>query len=182
MFNSTSQQSRSWGLAELGNIGRWFQILPRIFFKCCPILSCISLFGFVYNCQILPKSVLSLMFQCFFQGFFIRCFEQWAAQEVMLSLSVYVRLCMCVSVPFFFFSRKNFYDCLMEVSKVFQGRLRGVQSSEGPLREIQVQRVFQVSFKNFMGVSKTFQWSSLLQFCCCMALIAATRAEGGLVL
>ena len=45
----------------------------------------------------------------------------------------------------------------MEVSKVFQGRLRGVQSSEGPLREIQVQRVFQVSFKNFMGVSKTFQ-------------------------
>ena len=75
----------------------------------------------------------------------------------MLSLSVYVRLCMCVSVPFFFFSRKNFYDCLMEVSKVFQGRLRGVQSSEGPLREIQVQRMFQVIFKNVMGVSKMFQ-------------------------
>ena len=38
-----------------------------------------------------------------------------------------------------------------------------------------------ISIKSFKGVSRMFQWSFVLQFCSCMNLIAATRAEGGLV-
>ena len=36
--------------------------------------------------------------------------------------------------------------------------------------------------KSFKGVSRIFQWSFVLQFYCSMNLIAATRAEGGLVI
>ena len=36
--------------------------------------------------------------------------------------------------------------------------------------------------KSLKGVSRIFQKSFVLQFCCSMNLIAATRAEGGLVL
>ena len=54
----------------------------------------------------------------------------------------------------------------------------------------EVQRVLQGSFKGtyqenikraFMGVLRMFHRHFALQFCCCLALIAATRAEGGLV-
>ena len=38
-----------------------------------------------------------------------------------------------------------------------------------------------IPIKSFKGVSKMFQGSFLLQFCSRMYLIAATRAEGGLV-
>ena len=43
---------------------------------------------------------------------------------------------------------------------------------------------FQTGFKEGLKVSKKFQKSfrAVLQFCWCMDLIAATRAEGGLVL
>ena len=45
-----------------------------------------------------------------------------------------------------------------------------------------VSSVFQEKFiKSFKGVSRIFQWSFVLPFCCSMNLIAATRAEGGLV-
>ena len=36
-------------------------------------------------------------------------------------------------------------------------------------------------FRKIKGVLRMFQWSFVLQFCSCMDLIAATRAEGGLV-
>ena len=38
-----------------------------------------------------------------------------------------------------------------------------------------------IPIKSFKGISKMFQGSFLLQFCFRMYLIAATRAEGGLV-
>ena len=37
------------------------------------------------------------------------------------------------------------------------------------------------SIKSFEGVSKIFQWSFVLQFCCSINLIAATKTEEGLV-
>ena len=46
-----------------------------------------------------------------------------------------------------------------------------------------VSSVFQENFiKSFKGVSRNFQRSFVLPFCCSMNLIAATRAEGGLVI
>ena len=38
-----------------------------------------------------------------------------------------------------------------------------------------------ISKESVKGVLRMFQRSFVLQFCCCMKLIAATRAEGGLV-
>ena len=38
-----------------------------------------------------------------------------------------------------------------------------------------------ISIKSFKGVSRMFQWSFVVQLCSRMYLIAATRAEGGLV-
>ena len=65
---------------------------------------------------------------------------------------------------------------LKEVQRVFQGGFRDVlRKFQGCLKK--VSSVFQENFiKSFKGVS-----SFVLQFCCSMNLIAATRAEGGLV-
>ena len=59
---------------------------------------------------------------------------------------------------------------------MFQGGFRDVlRKFQGGLKK--VSSVFQENFiKSFKGVS-----SFVLQFCCSMNLIAATRAEGGLV-
>ena len=60
---------------------------------------------------------------------------------------------------------RMFQECFNDVSRRFQGCLKKVSI------------VFQENFiKSFKGVS-----SFVLQFCCSMNLIAATRAEGGLV-
>ena len=69
----------------------------------------------------------------------------------------------------------------MEVSRLFQGSFKGVSRVvQGCLKK--VSSVFQEKFKQSVkGVSRMFQSSFVLQFCCCMDLIAATRAEGGLV-
>ena len=61
--------------------------------------------------------------------------------------------------------------CFKEISKVFQGSLGGFKEGIEKL----VSQVFQGSFK---GMSKILQGSFVL---CCMALIAASRAEVGLV-
>ena len=46
-----------------------------------------------------------------------------------------------------------------------------------------VKKVSTVFLKRiFKGVSRMFQLSFILRFCCCMDLIAATREKGGLVL
>ena len=42
-------------------------------------------------------------------------------------------------------------------------------------------RFKKISKKSFKGVSRMSQLGFVLQFCCCTDLIAATRAEGGLV-
>ena len=89
--------------------------------------------------------------------------------------------------------------CFMGVSWMFQGwfkhvlkKLQGYFKSawkesfkcvprKFPKCPKQVSRLFQGNFNN---VSKVFQSSFkgvLRKFCCCIALIAATRAEGGLV-
>ena len=95
---------------------------------------------------------------------------------------------------------KVFQGCFQDILRVFQGRLWG-ETFKGVSRYLkEVQRVFQGGFRDvlrkFQGclkkVSSVFQEnfiksfkgvsSFVLQFCCSMNLIAATRAEGGLVL
>ena len=85
--------------------------------------------------------------------------------------------------------------CVNSPLRVIQGSFKVYKgSSKGVSRQFQrcfkedsrvlkkVSSVFQENFiKSFKGVSRIFQWSFVLQFCCCMNLIAATRAEGGLV-
>ena len=69
------------------------------------------------------------------------------------------------------------------IKKKFKGFFKGV-SWQFQLRFKEVSRVFKESVKcvprkfqiKFQEFSRMF-----LQFCCCMDLIAATRAEGGLV-
>ena len=92
-----------------------------------------------------------------------------------------------------------FQGCFQDILRVFQGRLWG-ETFKGVSRYLkEVQRVFQGGFrdvlrkfqgclkkvscvlqenfiKSFKGVS-----SFVLQFCCRMNLISATRAKGGLV-
>ena len=64
-----------------------------------------------------------------------------------------------------------------EVQRVFQGRFKGIKESFK-----KVQCVYQENFKKaFNGVLRMFLRRFVLQFCCCLALIAATQAEGGLV-
>ena len=67
-------------------------------------------------------------------------------------------------------------------SKGVQGSFKDVlRRFQGCLKK--VSRVFQENFKNsFKGVSKKFLRSFFFQFVCCMDLIVATRADGGLVL
>ena len=80
---------------------------------------------------------------------------------------------------------------LKEVFRVFQGRLKGV-SRQFQRCSKEVSMVFKESvkwcfkkFKNKKNVSRVFQEcfneGFVLQFCSCMDLIVATRAEGGLV-
>ena len=89
-------------------------------------------------------------------------------------------------------------EYLKEVQRLFQGSFKGVlwEFLEG-LKNVsvfqgnfkKVSRVFKeclkFSYKKFrkglLGVSRMFLQSFVLQFCCCMALIEATGAEGGLV-
>ena len=86
-----------------------------------------------------------------------------------------------------------------EFSRAFQGRLRGIprkfkgfpmefqDSFKNILRNVQsclkeVSSVFQENFKQkFHGCFKSVSMKFVLQFCSSMDLIAATRAEGGLV-
>ena len=72
-------------------------------------------------------------------------------------------------------------EYLKEVQRVFQGSFKDfLRKFHGCLKK--VSSVFQENLmKNFKGVSRIFQWSFALQFCHSMNLIAATRAEGGLV-
>ena len=89
--------------------------------------------------------------------------------------------------------------CLEEVLKVFQGNFKGLQRSfnvlsrkfQGCFMKISGRRKFQGCFMIFKGVPLVFQRcfkevSRKLSRCfekvsSCMALIAASRAEGGLV-
>ena len=81
-----------------------------------------------------------------------------------------------------------FQGCFQDILRVFQGRLWG-ETFKGVSRYLkEVQRVFQGGFRDvlrkFQGglkkVSSVFQENFTKS--CCMDLIAATRAEGGLVL
>ena len=99
-------------------------------------------------------------------------------------------------------------ECFKEFLRVCQGRLRGVWKTfkghsrefEGYLKELGVSREFQIRFMEISGLfkrvlsmfqensikslkcfSKMFQQSFVLLLCCCMTLIAATPAEGGLI-
>ena len=63
---------------------------------------------------------------------------------------------------------------------MFQGSFKDdLRNFQGSLKI--VSSVFQEDFIiSFKGILRVFQGSFVLQFCCCMNIIAATRAEGGL--
>ena len=73
---------------------------------------------------------------------------------------------------------RKFQECFKEVSRMFHESFK----------EQEVSRIFQECFIIFKGVSRVFQGSFKKTFkvfkkgLCFMALIAASRAEGGLVL
>ena len=76
-----------------------------------------------------------------------------------------------------------FQECFkgvsMKIEESFEGALRVFQRSFKDISKSSkgVSRLFQI---NFQAVSIFFQESFALKFCCCMAVIAATGAEGGL--
>ena len=78
-----------------------------------------------------------------------------------------------------------FQGCFTEDSRVFQGSFKGVSRMfQGCFK-----KVLRVFHENFKGVSRKFQGcfkevprkGVSRKVSCCMALIAASRAEGGLV-
>ena len=92
---------------------------------------------------------------------------------------------------------KMLQGCLMGVWLKFQGCFREVSGkSQGCLRKVPRLKDIPSSFKGVTkvfkristGVSGKFQWcfkfprSFVLRFCCCMDLIEANLADGGLVL
>ena len=74
-----------------------------------------------------------------------------------------------------------------EVSKAIQGCFKEVSSViqkcfmmfQGSIKEVKC--VSRKCHKKFQGCLKNLSMKFCLQFCCSMNLIAATRAEGGLV-
>ena len=78
--------------------------------------------------------------------------------------------------------QRSFLRVSKEVSRDFQGSFIFI------LRKFQeclktMSNILQENFKkSFNGVSRMFQCSFVLQFCCCMDLIAATRTKGRLVI
>ena len=87
---------------------------------------------------------------------------------------------------------RKFQRCFNGASRVSQRNTKGFSkkfpgSFKAVLRKFQ--RVFKISVKSVSRklkkkkVARVFhQWSFVFQFCCSMDLIAATRAEGGLVI
>ena len=67
---------------------------------------------------------------------------------------------------------RKFQECFKEVLRVFQGSVKGVSC----FREEEVSRMFHDFLRAFTECSRCFKKNL-----CCMALIAASRAEGGLV-
>ena len=67
------------------------------------------------------------------------------------------------------------------VSREFQGSFKDIlRKLQGCLKK--VSSVVQENFKTkFKGALRIFQLSFVLRFCCCIDLLAATRAEGELV-
>ena len=85
-----------------------------------------------------------------------------------------------------------FHGCLMDVSRMFKviSQLLKRKVVSGKFRKFSTVLpgcliVYQLSFmgvsKCFQKVSRVVQESFVLLFCCCMAVIAATGTEGGLV-
>ena len=85
---------------------------------------------------------------------------------------------------------RMFHGCYMEISRVFHKCFRGVSEKFHVfLRVFQCSSIFDSMFTRSYNV---FQWCfkefskkksrCVIEVLCCMALIAATRADGGLVL